>query len=176
MDDQSIINKRISEVRAESEILQARLDDNSAELAELEAAARVIARLKGSVSHPAANAVVESKDQAAPKTPKPDGLPTMPELILMALRQTSHPLEPREIAEVIRRNWWPDVDGKKIGSIVWRLNNRDDIQKVEGTSTYRLPQKDEASDENPGRNTSEASLFTADPEAQGVKAAPGGGP
>lgn len=63
-----------------------------------------------------------------------------------------------------------------VPSIVWRLNSRNDIEKVEGTSKYRLPQTNEPSDDKLGGEASEGSLFNPDPEAHGVKAAPGGGP
>ncbi|WP_299683879.1 hypothetical protein [uncultured Tateyamaria sp.] len=173
MSEQSIITRRIEEVKAESVRLRAKLAENDKELVELETAASVIARLTGAERPETvtSDATSTSKDAVRAKNAKPEGLPTMPELILMALKQEKRAMEPREITEVIRRNWWPEVDGQKIGSIVWRLNNRKDIEKVEGTSTYRLPQIKEASDTEPGRSPSEASLFPV-PEAKGLESQP----
>jgi hypothetical protein len=176
MDEQSIINRRIQEVKADSDRLRAKLAENDSEMAELEAAANVIARLTGVKTNKVGSAVTINPKKvviAKKSRAKPDGLPTMPQLIIMALKHEKRPLEPREITNVIRRNWWPEVEGQKIGSIVWRLNNRGDIQKVEGTSTYALPQKNEAPDESLG-GQSEASLFET--PAQGREAGPGGGP
>lgn len=170
MSEQSIINKRIAEVTAENERLEKALAENRLELAELETAAKVVARLVGGTPRGVPKVEVGSPV----KPPKPEGLPSMPELILMALRSADRPLEPKEITEVIRKNWWPDVEGQKIGSIVWRLNDRDDIEKVEGTSTYRLPQKNEPPDEKLGGDQSEGSLFAT--QAKGREAVPGGGP
>lgn len=168
MGELNIISKRIKEVQADSESLRAKLAENDRELAELETAAKVLARLTGGdVSH--SSPVVEGS------ATKPKNLPTMPQLIVMALKHEGRPLEPREITEVIRNNWWPDADTKKIGSIVWRLHNRNDIHKVEGTSTYRLPQMAEPPDEKLGSEASRGSLFNTVPEAQGDKAPPGGG-
>lgn len=187
MTDLDIIRRRIEEVTADNAALRAKIKDNDLELSELETADRVFSRLivaKGKpktqdqpTGHTRVDSAVRSGDEDDKKpSNKPEGLPSMPELILMALKSEKRPMEPKEITDVIRRNWWPDVDGQKIGSIVWRLNNRNDIEKVEGTSTYRLPQKNEPPDDVLGGNASGGSLFDPDPEAQGPKARPGGGP
>ncbi len=178
MKEQQIINSRIEKVTLERQRLREKLEKCDVELAELETAANVISRLMGGKSErarPIKRGIVKRTSLPKPTAKKPDGFPTMPELIVMALRHEKRPLEPREITAVIRRNWWPDVENHKIGSIVWRLNNRNDIQKVEGTSTYRLPPKEEAPDEDPSRNTSEASLFTTDTEAKTLESQASGG-
>lgn len=178
MAEHDIINKRINEVRSERDVLLAKLSKCDEELAELDTAKKVIARLTG-VSEETDPTDGKAKrygfKDALEGKGKPSGLPTMPELIIMALKHANRPLKPKEITEVIRHNWWPEVDGRNIGSIVWRLNSRNDIEKVDGTSSYRLPQKEEAPDGNAGEQSSEASLFNPDPEAQGQKARPGGG-
>lgn len=172
MNDQSIITHRIEEVKAENARLHEKLDENGAELADLETAANVIARLTGAKRNK--TVVVELAAPEKKASAKQDGIPTMPKLIVMALKHEKRPMTPREITDVIRRNWWPDADGQKIGSVVWRLNKRDDIEKVEGTSTYRLPQKNEPPGEKLLGNTSGGSLFTI--QAKGREAVPGGGP
>ncbi|MDB5659826.1 MAG: hypothetical protein JWS10_2441 [Cypionkella sp.] len=182
MDDQSIINQRIAYVVEQSEHLRDQLARFDAELAELTAAANVIARLVGAKRTDRQNAAARSlsetihraqdKDRNALR--KKSDVPTMPEYIIMALEHEKRPMAPKEITETIRRKWWPEVDAHKIGSIVWRLSNRNDIEKIEGTSNYRLPTKDEGPDGGIlGGKPSEPSLFG--PFAQDRKAGSGGG-
>lgn len=177
MTELTIINRRIDELRVANSRLENEIAENNAELEELDVAAKVIARLTGA-GQPQKSVSAQNNDSQnkAKGTPKPDGLATMPELIRMALKLEKRPMEPREITDVIRRNWWPGVDGQKIGSIVWRLNNRKDIEKVEGTSKYRLPQSNETPGPKLAGEVPGVSLFEPDPEAQGPKARPGGGP
>ena len=62
----------------------------------------------------------------------PDGLPTMPQMISAVLGESTRPLEPREITDVIRQRWWPEADGLGhcLAGIAARLFR---------TSSHRLP-------------------------------------
>ena len=176
MSEQKLIANRIDEVTGKLSKLHSQVAALDAELVELESAAMVITRLRGISVVGSARIVAPSATTSGHgrSVSKPVGLPTMPKLIMMALGEANKPLTPKEITDLIREKWWPEVEGQKIGSIVWRLNNRKDIQKLEGTSTYRLPQTNEPSDEELDRNTSEGSLFET--PAKGREAVPGGGP
>jgi hypothetical protein len=81
----------------------------------------------------AASAVLE---QHARKQVKPDGLPTLTEMIVTvlaeAVRQGRDSLAPREIRAVVRKRWWPDVPYPVIASAVWRLGKADRLRKVGG--------------------------------------------
>lgn len=159
--------------RKEEDAIAERRRVRGVELAELETAGSVVARLTGE-KWPPKDQDDNSENPSEPVNKKTDGLPTMPELIVMALRQTKRPMTPKEISEHIRRTWWPKVETKKIGTIAWRLDNRGDLEKIEGTSAYQLPQTEEPPDDEIGVNTSEGSLFET--QAKGREAVPGGGP
>jgi hypothetical protein len=69
---------------------------------------------------------------------KPDGLPTIAEMVTAVLKQTSG-LRAPEIADAIRKRWWPNLDTATIRSLVWRmvrsghLTQQDDHYALNGT-------------------------------------------
>jgi hypothetical protein len=74
-------------------------------------------------------------------TGKPEGIPTMPEMIFEALRDAKERgikgLEPKDMAAYIAGKWWPDVKINNVGPIAWRLYKSDKLNKRQ--SKYRLP-------------------------------------
>ncbi|MEM7058630.1 MAG: hypothetical protein AAF557_13645 [Pseudomonadota bacterium] len=149
------------------------------ELADLETAERVIASLTGAtgVASGEADAARSQKASGA----KPKGIPTMPEMIGEALleleKQPSFEVmggvEPKDVKEWIATNYWPDVNGDSIASVMWRLAKEQRIFKT--GSLYHLVQVEEETPETgPAKDGSEASLFPQ-PDAKGREAGPGGG-
>jgi hypothetical protein len=72
---------------------------------------------------------------------KPEGIPTMPNMIFEALRDAKarglKGLEPKDIAAYIAAKWWPEVKINNVGPIAWRLYKSDRLAKRQ--SKYRLP-------------------------------------
>ena len=134
-DESRLITNRLREVKAESERLRSQLATNDAEIAELEMAAKVIARLTGAAGSEAVTADAEP----ASRPSKPDDLPTMPDMIMEVLKGAERPMEPREVAETIRLTWWPDVVNDRVASNLWRMWQRGQVAKKDGTSSYILP-------------------------------------
>lgn len=95
---------------------------------------------------------LESNESAVPRSPahpvvgegtqKPDGIPTMPEMILDALRESKpRGLEPRDMVLFIEKKYWPNVPSNAVGPIAWRMHDRGELRKRE--SKYFLPKDDE---------------------------------
>lgn len=176
-DDANLIQKRLRELDEDNKRLveeEARIQkqraENAREWDELVAAAKVIARLSGAERPSFIKEDAEPASEASGG--KPEGSPPMPEMIFEALKASIGELEPKQMANYIADKWWPDVVVNNVASSAWRLWKSGKLEKVEGTSRYRLPQKNEAPDDDPSKNTSEASLFTP---AEGREAGPGGG-
>ena len=78
-------------------------------------------------------------------TAKPEGIPTMPEMITEALKvakSNGHKgLEPKEIANYIEQKWWPNVPINAVGPIAWRMATRQQLKKRQ--SRYSLPSEAE---------------------------------
>jgi hypothetical protein len=81
---------------------------------------------------------------------KPNGIPTMPEMIFEALRKDKEEdildlnagLEPKEMMKFIAEKYWPDVRSELVGPIAWRMWKQGRLLK-EG-NRYRLPEPNEA--------------------------------
>jgi hypothetical protein len=73
---------------------------------------------------------------------KPAGIPRMSEMIITVLREYDliGPMEPKEIAEWIRKRWWPEAPSTSVGPTAWRMWKEGRLIK-EGAA-YSLP-KDE---------------------------------
>ena len=137
-DESRLITNRLREVKAESERLRSQLAANDAEIAELEMAAKVIARLTGAAGSEAVTADAEP----AARPSKPDGIPSMPDMIVQILERAPAPMEPREVTEMIRLIWWPEAVNDRVASIMWRMQKRGQVAKVDGTSSYILPREE----------------------------------
>jgi hypothetical protein len=83
----------------------------------------------------------EQSDQKRPR--KPEGLPTVPEMIVSALRDArargSIGMVPAEVTAFIRRNYWPEVPPESVTPIVWRMWKKDGVLEKDG-ARYVLPE------------------------------------
>jgi hypothetical protein len=72
---------------------------------------------------------------------KPDGIPPMTEMITTAIKtgieRGLKGLEPAQMTNFIRNQWWPNVKSESVGPIAWRMAQNGQLKK-EG-STYKLP-------------------------------------
>lgn len=155
------------------------------ELLELDMAGAVVARLSGASWPPS------GEDNGRPATevrlPGPaeltmtadapkvvaKSLPEMIEEVLSkAHRRGLRMMEPKEIKQEIINTLDPNVRPEAVSSISWRMWKRGQLEKVEGTSAYRLPQNENPSDDAPAGVASEGLLSSP---AQGREAGPGGG-
>jgi hypothetical protein len=70
---------------------------------------------------------------------KPDGLPSVAAMITAVLKETPN-LRPAEIADSIRKQWWPDLQTPTISTTAWRmvrsghLTQQDGRYAISGTS------------------------------------------
>lgn len=169
-----LIAARRSDVMGMIGKYRATIAELEAELADLETAGRVLARLSGA-KWPApsadngAGAPTSGGAQTAVSTL------TMPEMILAVLseayRQGLRDLSPKEIQDRMTERFGFQHRGDNFASIVWRVWKQDRIERV-GEGRYRALQKEKASDLLSQEDQSEASN---QPGAQGGEARPGGG-
>ena len=72
---------------------------------------------------------------------KPGGTPTVPQMIkealLTAAIEDKEGLAPREMADYIRKKYWPHAKGERISPIAWRMWKSGELLK--DGETYRLP-------------------------------------
>jgi hypothetical protein len=72
---------------------------------------------------------------------KPEGIPTMPDMIFEALKDAKarglKGLEPKDITAFIAAKWWPSVKINNVGPIAWRLYKNERLTKRQ--AKYRLP-------------------------------------
>jgi hypothetical protein len=82
-----------------------------------------------------------------PRTRKPDGTPTMPDMILTILadefRNGKRGMEPKEMTAIIADRWYPGVTTEAVGPIAWRMFKRGQLAK--DGPLYLLPQASEGS-------------------------------
>ncbi len=110
---------------------------------DLEVAERVLVSLDEDTERIASrDRVVNSEESTATEsTGKPEGIPTMPQMIYEALRDAKargqKGLEPKDITAFIAAKWWPDVKINNVGPIAWRLYKSEKLAKRQ--SRYRLP-------------------------------------
>ncbi|MCA1379363.1 hypothetical protein I6F34_00815 [Bradyrhizobium sp. BRP05] len=113
-----------------------------AEERDLEIAERVLANLEAEQPEPELALEPESASTPASESSgKPEGIPTMPEMIFEALKDARSRgvkgLEPKDITAFIAEKWWPDVKINNVGPIAWRLYKSERLAKRQ--SKYRLP-------------------------------------
>lgn len=177
MSDLPLIQTRIREVLQALDRHRLEIDALVREQAELEMAAKVIARLTG--AERTSIGEEDAIESAAHGRAKPEGIPTMPEMIrrvfIGARMRGVGSMEPKDVTAEIKQGWWPSVDGANVSATMWRLAQRGVLLKAEDSPSYSLPNTDEsfeAVDDNPGQEPSTASLFNL---AEGREAGPGGG-
>jgi hypothetical protein len=67
---------------------------------------------------------------------KPDGIPTTSVMIITALQETGRAARPPEIADYIRKRWWPKLQTGVIGTAVWHMAQEGKLEKDGGL--YKL--------------------------------------
>lgn len=143
-----IVQVRLAEIEQERKRLQDHLRTLDAEQKELEIAERVFARLTGAQRVAAGSA--DEQPAKAHATTKPEGTPSVPEMIMILLWEAREAgaagLEPKEMTARIAEAWWPDVRGDAVSPIAWRMWKRGQLEK--DGSIYKLPETKEAP---PGR-------------------------
>ena len=83
---------------------------------------------------------------------KPEGIPTMPEMIVEALKDAKakgqRGLEPKQMADFIAAKYWPTVTINAVGPIAWRMYSKERLAKRQ--SRYFLPKasSEETADSN----------------------------
>jgi hypothetical protein len=61
-------------------------------------------------------------DKPAPRRKvKPDGLPPLTVMITAASQEAGKPEKPTEVADFVRKRWWPDVPTGVVGTQLWQL-------------------------------------------------------
>jgi hypothetical protein len=87
---------------------------------------------------PAPAAVLRSLPNNPPAHPvdarrkhKPDGLPSITAMITAVLKKTPG-LRPAEIADFIRKQWWPDLPTPTISTTVWRMVRSGHLTQQDG--------------------------------------------
>jgi hypothetical protein len=114
----------------------------------VEAVQQHAAHIADSPSHDSKKAPASSRSQrkgARSKVTKvdrkPGGLPTMPEMIVQALKVAQANggvgLEPKDITAYIANRWWPTVKSESVGPIAWRMFSRKELEKH--GDLYTLP-------------------------------------
>ena len=141
----NVITVRRREV--EQEIARARdvITNGEKELAELDMAGAVIARLTGA-SWPPAGEADAGPSKGGPlfsgAAVAPMSLPSMIEAVLTkAHRRGLRMMEPKEIRQEIADSLDPNVKSEAVSSICWRMWKRGQLEKVAETAAYRLPLK-----------------------------------
>jgi hypothetical protein len=118
---------------------------------DLETAERVLTSLEAEQEPELALVEAAVATTITPQPGKPEGIPTMPEMIKEALKDARSRglkgLEPKEITSFIAAKWWPTVTINSVGPIAWRMYDREQLAKRQ--SKYSLPKTiDETVDNN----------------------------
>ena len=82
------------------------------------------------VETPAAplSAAVAAKSAQRQKR-KPDGLPTVIEMVLAVLKAAEGSMRPRDIAEIAQRTWWSELPSAAVNVAVCKLANSGRLEK-----------------------------------------------
>jgi hypothetical protein len=172
--DADIIKIRRSEVTQEISILKDRIAILSSELSDLDIAEKVFSRLSGASRNSLSTS--NEPDAAKASQAKPDGLPTVREMIksaLLAARDSGHPgLTPKQIKSYIQDVYHFDA-GPQVNTTASRMfNTLKEINKDETTGLYSLPSKEKSSSiETVGSLDEDYEQYLG---AKGREAGPGG--
>jgi hypothetical protein len=147
------IDKEIAHLRAQLAALEKDSQD-------LETAERVLISLGAADAEDTddeqrqATPTIEARPKGKSGAGKPTDIPTMPEMIISALRDARaggrRGLEPREMVEYIAAKWWPEVPQNAVGPIAWRMYERHKLTKRE--SRYFLPKSEDEPAEGGTKN------------------------
>jgi len=134
------LNRELAELHLEEErckLKRGRLETEKAKVQTLVDMAELMQRLAQTPADPAtpsfrietvagAKLVVLDKPPA-PVTPtqrhklKPDGLPSMSVMIVTALQASGKAQRPADIADYVRKRWWPTLATPAVNSQVWHM-------------------------------------------------------
>lgn len=136
MFDLDLLRARRFEIGTEVDKLTRHIEALEKEAQELEQAENVLLRLARHVGRelpPSSRDEIRARQEVlseqALTAGKPEGIPTMPEMITMVLREHTDGLEPKEIAAIIGKRWWPRVPVNAVGPIAWRMHKRSQLAK-----------------------------------------------
>jgi hypothetical protein len=175
--ESELITSRENELRAKQTRLQEQMLGIERELAELEVAKAVLARLSGKKQVSPVVAAPPAKKSTRAGQKKPGGLPTIKEMVLAALmdaRQRNAPgLAPKDIRNFAssRYNFEMGSSANTVPSRMWR--DEKIIRKDTETGLFSLPSKEKPADDTTVESPS-TGLFSN--LAKGREAGPGGGP
>jgi len=68
-------------------------------------------------------------NQAVRQKRKPDGLPTIVEMVLGVLEGEEDGMRPRDITAIARRKWWPELRGAAVNAVMWKLAGEGRLEK-----------------------------------------------
>jgi hypothetical protein len=88
-------------------------------------------------ARPLTTAAVPANQLTGRRKHKPEGLPTLANMVLAALKNgETDGMRSCEIANAIRKTWWPGVKTPDVGAAVWRLAGAGRLEK--SGNRYRL--------------------------------------
>jgi hypothetical protein len=70
---------------------------------------------------------------------KPEGLPTLPDMICMSLKQLKKPATPARVTKVIAQRWWPGCNNQWISPTMRGMALQGRLKHKLATHEYRLP-------------------------------------
>lgn len=139
-----MIVKRRNEIAAAISDYTTKIDDLRKELPDLDVAERVLKRLSPSADEgPITTVFMTLGAQLAEKDAnkiKPADIPTMPEMIIEAIKNIDHGhvgLMPADVVKYIAHTYWSGVRPELVGPIMWRMAKEGRLSKV--GSRYSLP-------------------------------------
>jgi hypothetical protein len=167
--DIGLIQARRAKLSVEMESYRAAISTLEAKLAELEIAERVFAELSlesdetvtiagvstnvtdphrsNEQERPIADEIVQLH-RSGSKGNKPEGLPSIPDMILEAIRHThglgAPGLNPAGLISFIRGRYWPNAPANVVGPTAWRMWKRGELAK--DGAIYSLPNPGEHRD------------------------------
>jgi hypothetical protein len=72
---------------------------------------------------------IRQKGASTRQKRKPDGLPTVVEMVIAILEGEEVGMRPRDIAKIAQRKWWPDLQPAAVNAAVWKLAGRGRLEK-----------------------------------------------
>ena len=147
--DIGMIQARRAKLEADIARLREQISELEDKLAELALAERVFAELSLESNDPIPTEPDTSAEESdatgtangADHSRKPDGIPTMPEMIIEAIKHVNSMgapgLDPVGLRSYIRGRYWPGMPDQAVGPIAWRMAKRGDLRNMGGI--YSLP-------------------------------------
>jgi hypothetical protein len=169
-----LLTNRRREVMAEIARLKARMAAMETELAELDTAGKVIARLSGATWPPTGQGNESQPPSPASREPKRPMTAMIHAILEDAQKEGLDGLEPKNIARWVGEAFHFKPKGEYVSSIVWRMWQRGQVQK-KGSLYYLGPRPPETPEAAAPSSQTAAASDLANPPAKGREAGPGGG-